>query len=39
VLLWPAFWFFDTYPLFEQQLRNAHRCLLENARAVVFELQ
>ena len=38
VLLWPAFWFFDTYPLFEQHLRNAHRCLLENARAVVFEL-
>jgi FkbM family methyltransferase len=39
VLLWPAFWFFDTYPLFEQHLRNAHRCLLENARAVVFELR
>jgi FkbM family methyltransferase len=38
VLLWPAFWFFDTYPLFEQHLRNAHRCLLENTRAVVFEL-
>ncbi len=38
VLLWPAFWFFDTYPLFEQHLRNAHRCLLENARVIVFEL-
>lgn len=37
-LLWPAFWFFDTYPLFEQHLRDVHRCVLENARAVVFEL-
>jgi FkbM family methyltransferase len=37
-LLWPAFWFFDTYPLFEQQLRRGHRCLLENAHAIVFEL-
>ena len=37
-LLWPAFWFFDTYPLFEQHLRRVHRCVLENARAVVFEL-
>ena len=37
-LLWPAFWFFDTYPLFEQHLRRVHRCLLEDARAIVFEL-
>jgi len=37
-LLWPAFWFFDTYPLFEQHLRRVHRCVLENARAIVFEL-
>ena len=37
-LLWPAFWFFDTYPLLEQHLRGVHRCVLENARAVVFEL-
>jgi FkbM family methyltransferase len=37
-LLWPAFWFFDTYPRFERHLRTAHHCLLENARAVVFEL-
>jgi FkbM family methyltransferase len=37
-LLWPAFWFFDTYPLFEQHLRRVHRCVLENARAVIFEL-
>ena len=37
-LLWPAFWFFDTYPRFEQHLRNEHRCVLENAHAVVFEL-
>jgi methyltransferase FkbM-like protein len=38
-LLWPAFWFFDTYPLFEQHLRRGHRCVLENARAIVFELR
>ena len=37
-LLWPAFWFFDTYPLFEQHLRSEHRCVLEDARAIVFEL-
>lgn len=37
-LLWPAFWFFDTYPLFERHLRRVHRCVLENARAIVFEL-
>jgi len=37
-LLWPAFWFFDIYPLFEQYLRRVHRCVLENARAIVFEL-
>jgi FkbM family methyltransferase len=37
-LLWPAFWFFDTYPLFERHLRRVHRCVLENARAMVFEL-
>ena len=37
-LLWPAFWFFDTYPLFEQHLRRAHRCVMENGRAVVFDL-
>ena len=38
-LLWPAFWFFDTYPLFELHLRDEHRCVLENARAIVFELR
>lgn len=37
-LLWPAFWFFDTYPLFEQHLRRVYRCVLENARAIVFDL-
>jgi FkbM family methyltransferase len=37
-LLWPAFWFFDSYPNFEQHLRSVHRCVLENAHAVVFEL-
>jgi FkbM family methyltransferase len=38
-LLWPAFWFFDTYPAFERQLRNAHRCVLESAGAIVFDLR
>jgi len=38
-LLWPAFWFFDIYPLFERHLRRVHRCVLENARAIVFELE
>jgi len=38
-LLWPAFWFFNTYPRFEQHLRQAHRCLIENASAIVFELR
>jgi FkbM family methyltransferase len=38
MLLWPAFWFFDIYPRFEQHLRRVHRCVLENARAIVFEL-
>ncbi len=38
-LLWPAFWFFDAYPLFEQHLRRVHRCVLESARAIVFELR
>ena len=37
-LLWPAFWFFDTYPLFEQHLRRSHRCVVEDARVIVFEL-
>lgn len=37
-LLWPAFWFFDTYPGFEQHLRSAHRCVLEHPAAIVFAL-
>lgn len=38
-LLWPAFWFFDVYATFEQHLRQTHRCVLEDSRAVLFELQ
>ena len=38
-LLWPAFWFFDTYPHFEQHLRRAYRCVMENGRAIVFDLR
>lgn len=37
-LLWSAFWFFETYPLFERHLRSGYRCLLENTRAIVFDL-
>jgi hypothetical protein len=37
-LLWPAFWFFDTYPRFEELLRRTHRCVLENSVVVIFEL-
>jgi hypothetical protein len=36
--MWPAFWFFDVYPRFEQHLRREHRALVENDRMVVFEL-
>jgi FkbM family methyltransferase len=38
-LLWPAFWFFDAYPTFEQHLRSAHRCVIENTGAIVFDLR
>ena len=38
-LMWPAFWFFDAFPRFEQHLRTAHRSVLENERMVVFELR
>lgn len=38
-LLWPAFWFFDTYPIFEQHLWTTHRRVLEDAGAIVFELR
>jgi len=37
-LLWPAFWFFDAYPGFEQHLRTSHRCVLEHPAAIVFAL-
>jgi FkbM family methyltransferase len=37
-LLWPAFWYFDTYPRFERHLRSEHRCVLDTPYAVVFEL-
>jgi FkbM family methyltransferase len=38
-VLWPAFWFFDTYPRWAQQLRTDHRCLVDNERIAVFALR
>jgi FkbM family methyltransferase len=39
VLLWPAFWFADAYPRFEQHLRQVHRCVFESERTIVFDLR
>jgi FkbM family methyltransferase len=38
-VLWPAFWFFETYPRWTQRLRSVHRSLLDNDRIVIFELR
>jgi FkbM family methyltransferase len=38
-VLWPAFWFFDTYPGWAQQLRSIHHCLVDNDRLALFELR
>jgi hypothetical protein len=38
-LMWPAFWFFDSYPAFERHLRRAYPCVLETTRLVVFDLR
>jgi FkbM family methyltransferase len=37
-VLWPAFWFFETYPQLAARLRHTHPPLLENDRIVIFEL-
>lgn len=36
---WPAFWWLDYYAELCRYLRSRFRCLLENDRLVVFDLQ
>jgi hypothetical protein len=36
---WPAFWWLDYYTDFHRHLRGRYRCLLENDRLIVFDLQ
>jgi FkbM family methyltransferase len=38
-VLWPAFWFFDTYPRWTTRLRTVHRVLVDNDRIAIFELR
>jgi hypothetical protein len=39
VFAWPAFWWFDYYGRFYHHLRTNHRCVLENDRLLIFDLQ
>jgi len=39
VFAWPAFWWLDYYSQFNRHLRSQFRCVLENDRLVVFNLQ
>ncbi len=39
VFAWPAFWWLDYYSGLQQHLRSEFRCVLENDRLVVFDLQ
>ena len=36
---WPAFWWLDYFPEFQQYLRSKFRCILHNETLVVFDLQ
>jgi hypothetical protein len=36
---WSAFWWFDYYTEFVRYLRTKFRCVLDNERLVVFDLQ
>jgi SAM-dependent methyltransferase len=36
---WPAFWWLDHYAELHRHLRSTFRCVLENDRLVVFDLQ
>jgi len=39
VFAWPAFWWLDYYKGFHDYLRSTFRCLLQNDRLVIFDLQ
>ncbi|EGJ34107.1 MULTISPECIES: hypothetical protein [Moorena] len=39
VIGWPAFWWLEHYVDFFHHLRSNYRCLLENERLVIFDLQ
>jgi glycosyltransferase involved in cell wall biosynthesis len=39
VLGWPAFWWLEQYPAFNEYLRERFPCLLENERVLIFDLQ
>lgn len=36
---WPAFWWLDYFPEFQQYLRSKFRCILQNDQLVVFDLR
>ncbi len=39
VFAWPAFWWLDYYHELNRYLRSSFRCVLDNERAVVFDLR
>lgn len=39
VFAWPAFWWLDYYRELNHHLRSAFRCVLQNERLIVFDLQ
>ncbi len=39
IFAWPAFWWLDHYAGLTRHLRSKYRCVLENERLVVFDLQ
>jgi len=39
VIAWPAFWWLDFYLELNRYLRSRFRCVLQNARLVVFDLR
>ncbi len=38
VIGWPAYWWLDQYPGFSNHLRSSFRCVMENERVTVFDL-
>jgi hypothetical protein len=39
IFAWPAFWWLEHYVGFTQHLRSKYRCVLENERLVIFDLE